>query len=52
MIPRDLGSIALDAAISAVSTYGGARAGYRTMLDALIPASEVLKEVVDDTHMQ
>ncbi|KAG0476310.1 hypothetical protein HPP92_012726 [Vanilla planifolia] len=35
---------ALDAAIAAVSKYGGAYAGYRTMLDALIPASTVLKE--------
>lgn len=25
--------------------YGGAAAGYRTMLDALIPASTLLKEV-------
>ncbi|KAI4365805.1 hypothetical protein MLD38_021760 [Melastoma candidum] len=40
-------AIALEAAISAVSTYGGAKAGYRTMLDALIPASEVLKEKLD-----
>ncbi|GKV05265.1 hypothetical protein SLEP1_g17296 [Rubroshorea leprosula] len=35
---------ALDAAISAVSKYGGANAGYRTLLDALIPASAVLTE--------
>ncbi|XP_059640733.1 putative 3,4-dihydroxy-2-butanone kinase isoform X2 [Cornus florida] len=35
---------ALDAAIAAVSKYGGASAGYRTLLDALIPASSVLKE--------
>ncbi|XP_027125854.1 putative 3,4-dihydroxy-2-butanone kinase [Coffea eugenioides] len=35
---------ALEAAIAAVSKYGGANAGYRTMLDALIPASSVLKE--------
>ncbi|PKI53486.1 hypothetical protein CRG98_026176, partial [Punica granatum] len=35
---------ALEAAIAAVSKYGGASAGYRTLLDALIPASEVLKE--------
>ncbi|KAK3014448.1 hypothetical protein RJ639_010006 [Escallonia herrerae] len=35
---------ALEAAIAAVSKYGGARAGYRTLLDALIPASSVLKE--------
>lgn len=35
---------ALQAAIAAVSLYGGASAGYRTLLDALIPASEVLQE--------
>uniref|UniRef100_A0A2P2LJZ0 3,4-dihydroxy-2-butanone kinase n=1 Tax=Rhizophora mucronata TaxID=61149 RepID=A0A2P2LJZ0_RHIMU len=35
---------ALEASIAAVSKYGGARAGYRTLLDALIPACEVLKE--------
>ncbi|KAK6925471.1 DhaL domain [Dillenia turbinata] len=35
---------ALEAGIVAVSKYGGAKAGYRTMLDALIPASEVLRE--------
>ncbi|KAL8474460.1 hypothetical protein ACS0TY_031070 [Phlomoides rotata] len=35
---------ALEAAITAVSKYGGAKAGYRTLLDALIPASSVLKE--------
>ncbi|XP_031374939.1 putative 3,4-dihydroxy-2-butanone kinase isoform X2 [Punica granatum] len=35
---------ALKAAISAVSKYGGAGEGYRTMLDALIPACTVLKE--------
>ncbi|KAH9624911.1 hypothetical protein KSS87_017492 [Heliosperma pusillum] len=35
---------ALEAAIAAVSKYGGAQAGYRTLLDALIPASEVLRE--------
>ncbi|KAH6803293.1 Dihydroxyacetone kinase [Perilla frutescens var. frutescens] len=35
---------ALEAAIAAVSKYGGAKAGYRTLLDALIPASSVLKE--------
>ncbi|XP_043695836.1 putative 3,4-dihydroxy-2-butanone kinase isoform X1 [Telopea speciosissima] len=38
---------ALDAAIAAVSKYGGARAGYRTLLDALIPASAVLRERLD-----
>lgn len=35
---------ALEAAIAAVSKYGGACAGYRTLLDALIPAASVLKE--------
>ncbi|KAJ4851495.1 hypothetical protein Tsubulata_026245 [Turnera subulata] len=35
---------ALEAAIAAVSKYGGASAGYRTLLDALIPASAVLQE--------
>ncbi|CAG7896838.1 putative 3,4-dihydroxy-2-butanone kinase [Brassica rapa] len=37
-------SDALKSSISAVSKYGGASAGYRTMLDALIPASKVLEE--------
>ncbi|WVZ60301.1 hypothetical protein U9M48_010346 [Paspalum notatum var. saurae] len=35
---------ALQASISAISKYGGAREGYRTMLDALIPASRILRE--------
>ncbi|GAV58959.1 Dak1 domain-containing protein/Dak2 domain-containing protein [Cephalotus follicularis] len=35
---------ALDAAVASISKYGGASAGYRTMLDALIPASTVLQE--------
>ncbi|KAL6183326.1 hypothetical protein ACLB2K_044737 [Fragaria x ananassa] len=35
---------ALEASIAAVSKYGGASAGYRTLLDALIPASAVLRE--------
>ncbi|CAD6214290.1 unnamed protein product [Miscanthus lutarioriparius] len=35
---------ALEASVAAVSKYGGASAGYRTMLDALIPASAVLKQ--------
>ncbi|GAB2219609.1 hypothetical protein Droror1_Dr00007246 [Drosera rotundifolia] len=35
---------AFEAAIAAVSKYGGASKGYRTMLDALIPASTVLQE--------
>ncbi|KAF8093939.1 hypothetical protein N665_0374s0031 [Sinapis alba] len=37
-------SDALKSSISAVSKYGGASVGYRTMLDALIPASKVLEE--------
>ncbi|KAG9153645.1 hypothetical protein Leryth_008575 [Lithospermum erythrorhizon] len=36
---------ALEAAIAAVSKYGGASEGYRTLLDALVPASKTLKEV-------
>ncbi|KAG9153646.1 hypothetical protein Leryth_008575, partial [Lithospermum erythrorhizon] len=35
---------ALEAAIAAVSKYGGASEGYRTLLDALVPASKTLKE--------
>ncbi|KAL8123954.1 putative 3,4-dihydroxy-2-butanone kinase isoform X1 [Apium graveolens] len=35
---------ALESAIAAISKYGGASAGYRTMLDALIPAASFLKE--------
>ncbi|KAJ3672875.1 hypothetical protein LUZ60_006249 [Juncus effusus] len=35
---------ALEASIAAVSKYGGASAGFRTMLDALIPACNSLKE--------
>ncbi|KAB1212169.1 putative 3,4-dihydroxy-2-butanone kinase [Morella rubra] len=35
---------ALEASIAAVSKYGGASAGYRTLLDALIPASAILHE--------
>lgn len=41
----DSGAEALEASIAAVSKYGGATAGYRTMLDALIPAAAVLQEV-------
>lgn len=40
------GADALEAAIAAVSKYGGASAGYRTLLDALIPAASILKEVI------
>ncbi|PUZ37300.1 hypothetical protein GQ55_9G108100 [Panicum hallii var. hallii] len=35
---------ALEASVAAVSKYGGASVGYRTMLDALIPASTVMKQ--------
>ncbi|CAA0811273.1 Dihydroxyacetone kinase [Striga hermonthica] len=35
---------AFEAALAAVSKYGGAKQGHRTLLDALIPASSVLKE--------
>ncbi|KAK3146268.1 hypothetical protein QOZ80_3BG0263830 [Eleusine coracana subsp. coracana] len=35
---------ALEASVAAISKYGGASIGYRTMLDALIPASTVLKQ--------
>ncbi|KAK4567282.1 hypothetical protein RGQ29_003194 [Quercus rubra] len=35
---------ALEASIAAISKYGGASAGYRTLLDALIPASAMLQE--------
>ncbi|KAF9618405.1 hypothetical protein IFM89_001128 [Coptis chinensis] len=38
------GADALEESIAAISKYGGARAGYRTLLDALIPASTVLQE--------
>ena len=44
-IVSQLGADALHAAISAVSKYGGASLGYRTLLDALIPAATCLKEV-------
>ncbi|KAH9330234.1 hypothetical protein KI387_002342, partial [Taxus chinensis] len=43
-IPAIQWAAALDAAVAAVSKYGGAVAGYRTMLDALIPASLALNE--------
>jgi dihydroxyacetone kinase len=45
------GADALEASIAAVSKYGGASAGYRTMLDALIPASTVLKQVTSQTYL-
>ncbi|KAK8941817.1 putative 3,4-dihydroxy-2-butanone kinase [Platanthera guangdongensis] len=38
---------ALEAAIAAVSKYGGASSGHRTMLDALIPAAAALNEGLD-----
>lgn len=40
------GADAFEAAIAAVSSHGGATAGSRTMLDALIPAASVLREVL------
>lgn len=43
----DSGAEAFEAGINAISKYGGASAGYRTMLDALIPACRVLHEVID-----
>jgi dihydroxyacetone kinase len=39
------GSLAFESGVAAVSRYGGASAGHRTLLDALIPASTALKEV-------
>ena len=39
------GSAAFEAAVAAVSKYGGASAGHRTLLDALFPASATLREV-------
>ncbi len=39
------GSAAFESGVAAVSRYGGASAGHRTLLDALIPASTALKEV-------
>lgn len=44
------GAEALGAAIAAVSKYGGASAGYRTLLDALIPALAVLLEVINKSR--
>lgn len=41
---------ALQASIAAVSKYGGASEGYRTLLDALIPASKVLQERLNAGH--
>ncbi|KAK7270669.1 hypothetical protein RJT34_25991 [Clitoria ternatea] len=41
---------ALATAIAAVSKYGGASAGYRTLLDALIPALSVLEEKLNSGH--
>ncbi|TVU45349.1 hypothetical protein EJB05_04834 [Eragrostis curvula] len=38
---------ALQASIHAISKYGGAHEGYRTMLDALIPASRILREKLE-----
>jgi dihydroxyacetone kinase len=36
--------VAFESGVAAVSRYGGASAGHRTLLDALIPASTALKE--------
>lgn len=44
------GAEALEASITAISKYGGASAGYRTLLDALIPASAMLQEVINNDH--
>ncbi|GMH17465.1 hypothetical protein Nepgr_019306 [Nepenthes gracilis] len=38
---------AFEAAIAAVGKYGGANAGYRTMIDALIPALTIFQERLD-----
>jgi len=38
----------LSAGIEAISKYGGAKPGDRTMLDALAPASDVMKTIVDE----
>lgn len=46
MVPKQWAN-AFEASIAAVSMYGGAVAGYRTLLDALIPASAVLQERLD-----
>ncbi|CAI6007539.1 unnamed protein product, partial [Closterium sp. NIES-65] len=37
---------AFEAAVAAVSLYGGAQAGYRTMLDALLPAAASLSRSI------
>ncbi|CAI7882080.1 unnamed protein product, partial [Closterium sp. NIES-54] len=37
---------AFEAAVAAVSLYGGAQAGYRTMLDALLPAAATLSHSI------
>jgi len=43
-ISAELWMAVLDAAVAAVSKYAGAVEGYRTMLDALVPASTSLQE--------
>ena len=43
--PMPAGAEAFQAATSAVSLYGGASAGYRTMLDALLPAAKAFTDV-------
>ncbi|CAI6004649.1 unnamed protein product [Closterium sp. NIES-65] len=40
------GAAAFEAAVAAVSLYGGAQAGYRTMLDALLPAAASLSRSI------
>jgi len=42
-ITPPVAAAAFHAGVSAISKYGGATAGYRTMLDALIPAAEAMR---------
>lgn len=37
-------------AIQSVQQYGGAKPGFRTMLDALVPACETLKHAQEQGH--
>ncbi|CAI5529456.1 unnamed protein product [Closterium sp. Naga37s-1] len=46
ILPISPGAAAFEAAVAAVSLYGGAQAGYRTMLDALLPAAATLSRSV------
>ena len=41
---------ALGAAVEAAQRYGNARPGYRTMLDALVPAHQAMTSIMHDTH--